>query len=137
MKIGTRSILYGVHAFWFHPIVVLLAWIRLYRRLPNWCQLIAIFCHDLGYKKLPNIDGEEGKRHPAKGAALAASIVAFFKGRSWDTYFFSLLHSRDAAAQVGLPVSALYAPDKYAIWFEPAWFYLLRARLSGEIREFK
>lgn len=137
MKIGTRSILFGVHAFWWHPLVVLLAWFRLYKSFPKWWQLIAIFCHDLGYWGLPNIDGPEGKQHPTKGAALTAKIVALFMGPSWDVYFFSLLHSRDAAARAGLPVSDLYAPDKYAIWFEPAWFYLLRARLSSEIHEFK
>lgn len=137
MKIGTRSILFGVHAFWWHPLVVLLAWLRLYRAFPKWWQLIAIFCHDLGYWGLPNIDGEEGKCHPWGGAALASSIVTFLRGPRWNTYIFSLLHSLAAAARLGLPVSDLYAPDKYSIWFEPAWFYLFRARLSGEIDEFK
>lgn len=137
MKIGTRSILFGVHAFWWHPIVVLLAWLRLYKSFPTWWQLIAIFCHDLGYWNLPNIDGEEGKNHPWRGAAIAGNLVRFLTGAGWNTYIFSLLHSRDAAARLEIPVSELYAADKYAVWFEPAWFYLLRARLSGEIHEFR
>lgn len=137
MKIGTRSILYGAHAFWWHPIVVLLAWIRLYKSLPAWWQLVAIFCHDLGYWGLPNTDGEEGKCHPWPGAVLTGRIVRFFKGSDWNAYFFSLLHSRDIAARLGLPVSDLYAADKYCVWFEPTWFYLWRVQLSGEILEFK
>lgn len=137
MKIGTRSILFGVHAFWWHPIVVLLAWLHLYKKAPNWWQVIAIFCHDLGYWGRSNMDGKEGKYHPGPGATMTGKIVRFFTGSGWDAFFFALLHSRDMAKCLGLPVSELYAPDKYAIWFEPSWFYLLRARLSGEIHEFK
>lgn len=149
MKVGTKSILWGAHAFWFHPIVVLLAWRKLYKRWPRWWQLVAIFCHDLAYWGLPNIDGLEGKQHPFGGALLAARIVVLLRHGRWlrsipelgewgsITYFFSLLHSRDMAAQLGLPVSEAYAADKYSICVEPAWFYLLRTRLSGEIHEFR
>lgn len=138
MKIGTRSILFGVHQFLWHPLTVLLAWRRLYG-WPNWKQAIAIFCHDLGYWGCPNIDGQEGGEHPMRGAMLASRIVGFFRGDKWciHTFYFCLLHSRVAARAYGKEVSALYAADKVSILYDPKWLYLLRARLSGEIKEFK
>src|SRR5688572_16148490 len=131
MKIGTKSVLFGVHQFLWHPLTVLLAWRRLYG-WPNWKQTIAIFCHDLGYWGCPNIDGPEGKSHPRRGALLASRIVGQFTTPLFNydihTYYFTLLHSRDAAKGEGKPVSALYAADKASILFDPKWLYLLRAR---------
>lgn len=140
MKIGTKSILFGVHQFLFHPLVVCLAWRKLYRKWPRWQETVAILCHDLGYWGCPNIDGEEGKRHPYKGARLAAEIGSVVSGRysNWGViHDFTLYHSRDLAKAHGAPVSKLYAADKYCIFYEPGWFYLLRARASGELAEFK
>lgn len=149
MKIGTKSILFGVHAFWWHPITVLLAWRRLYKRNPRWPELIAIACHDLGYWGCSDIDGPSGKKHPHVGAQLTARIVVFLKRGYWlrepvhdgcegsVTYFFTLGHSRDAAKAACILPSSLYAADKASIFYDPKWFYLLRAKLSGEITEFK
>lgn len=151
MKIGTKSILFGVHAFWWHPITVFLAWRKLYKRNPRWPELVAIFLHDIGYWDCSDIDGPAGKHHPHVGALLTAKIVVRLKYGYWikgndqiepgceggPTYYFTLGHSRDAAKAARIFPSPLYAADKASIFYDPKWFYLLRARLSGEITEFK
>lgn len=151
MTIGTKSILFGVHQFFWHPLTVLLAWRKLYKTWPRWPELVAILLHDVGYWGCKNIDGAEGKAHPIFGALLTAKIVVLLRYRYWPkgdtladprchgsvTYYFTLGHSRDAAKAAGIEVSKLYAADKASIFYEPKWFYLLRARLSGEIKEFK
>jgi hypothetical protein len=138
MKIGLKSILFGVHAFWYHPIVVTLAWKKLYRRWPNREQYIAIFCHDLGYAvNCPNIDGQEGRLHPERGAQIGCWVARRI-GAYWPTVQSLILgHSREYAKRHGVCVSALCWPDKYSIVYEPSWFYLLRAKLSGELTEFR
>lgn len=144
MKTGTKSILFGVHAFWWHPITVLFAWRKIYKTWPRWQELVAIVLHDIGYWGLPNIDGREGKMHPYRGAGWTASLVSGFprfpvtNNRRFNYYFwFTAAHSRDAAAALSTDVSPLYAADKVSVLFDPTWFYLLRARLSGEIHEYK
>lgn len=139
MTVGTKSVLWGVHAFWFHPWTVALAWRKLYGKWPRWHEWVAIFAHDIGYLGKPDIDGAAGKLHPYVGAWLAARIVGFFRGEfiDEDTYWFVALHSRDVAVHCGEDPSPLYHADKYSVYFDPTKFYLLRARLSGEMTEFK
>lgn len=53
------------------------------------------------------------------------------------TYDLIIGHSRYySAKQIGIKTSELYVPDKVAVLYDPPWFYLLRAHLSGEIREY-
>lgn len=151
MKIGTKSILFGAHQFLIHPITVLLAWRRLYKKWPDWAELITIFFHDIGYWGLPNMDGLEGRQHPWRGAIVAARIVCLIKYRAWVrphemtqpgvwgsiTFYNTLLHSRDIARELHLPTSRLYAADKCAILFDPPWLYLPRVRFTGEVVEYK
>lgn len=130
MPVGRRSVLFGVHQFLWHPITVLLAWLRLYGR-PTWKELVCIIVHDWGYWFCPNIDGEEGERHPELGAKLA--------GR-WFGPEYQLLcicHSRHYAYLLGCEPSKLCWADKLSILYEPWWFYLFRAWLSGELKEFR
>jgi len=121
--------LFGVHCFWWHPITVWLAWVSLYRRLPDWPETVAIGLHD-EYWGSPNIDGAEGKRHPVRGARWAR----VFGGRKAE--LMALTHSRDFCRLHGLRPGSLCLPDKLSIFFDPAPFYLLRAQLSGELAEF-
>lgn len=153
MKIGTRTLLFGVHQFLWHPFTVWRAWRWLYGSNPSWMELVAIFCHDLGYVGKPNLDGPEGRTHPDGGAALTERIVRFLHpllgDRSWKKYrrpayvagrsafWFSRLHSREYAKQLNETPSLLCWADKACILFDPPKFYLLRARLSGELEEFK
>lgn len=140
MKIGTKSLLFGVHAFWWHPIVVWRAYRALYGETPGLWKTLAIVLHDVGYWGCQNMDGAEGKDHPYKGANWVFTIMKWcgvpFK-RCGFMFMWTASHSRHLAKVLCCPPSALCWADKASIVFEPAWFYLLRARLSGEIKEFK
>lgn len=131
MTVGTKSLLFGVHQFFFHPIFVALAWRRIYgawpARLPVW---VAFLVHDWGYWGCPEMDGLKGKRHPL----LGARIMERFFGAEWGR--FCKYHSRSLARIDGADPSPLCAPDKLAILFYPRWLYLLLARASGELYEY-
>lgn len=139
MNVGTKSVLFGVHNFLWHPLTVGMSWFALYGKAPRWHEWVAIFCHDVGYWGAPNMDGPEGRQHPVRGAELAYEIV-YAMCRDEDVahgaYRLALGHSRFFAKDRGIPVSALFRADKACIYFDPAWFYILRATLSGEIHEY-
>lgn len=130
MKLGRRSILFGVHQFLWHPITVLIAWWRLYG-WPGWRELVCIFIHDWGYWYAPDMDGEEGEKHPE----LAAKPAGKWFGPEYRD--LCLYHSRHYARRAGVEPSRLCWADKLSILYDPRWFYLLRARLSGELREYR
>jgi hypothetical protein len=138
MKIGTKSVLFGVHQFLWHPITVGIAWRRLFKVWPTRKEWICIFVHDLGYWGKPNIDGPEGRTHPEFGAILAHQFADQSSTTGSHTYHdFTLFHSREYAKLNGQEPSLLCWADKYCVLCEPRWFYLLRAKLSGESKEFK
>jgi hypothetical protein len=130
MKIGTKSLLFGVHQFLWHPFTVLLAWQKLYGR-PTLKELFCILIHDIGYLHCPDMDGDSGTMHPLR----AAEIV----NKKWghDYYKLCLFHSRHLSQMLGVTPSRLCWADKLSICYEPAWFYLLRAHLSGELKEYR
>lgn len=155
ISVGTKSVLWGIHAFWWHFLPVTLAWRKLYGRWPTWWELVVVFCHDLGYWGEPNMDGPEGETHPIAGARLAARIVGFiayflWRLRGYDNYVsytmsivqarnameLSVFHSRHYAARSGSEPSKLCWADKLSVHYEPAWWYLLRAHASGEVKEY-
>lgn len=139
MTVGTKSLLFGVHAFWWHPIVVARAWRALYGRWPTLDEWVAIFVHDFGYFGCPEMDGPCGSQHPRLGARIARGVVLFYSRdpvRAAIVYGLIFGHSYSFAASHHAPVSALCAPDKYATCFEPWWWYWLRSTLSGELREY-
>jgi hypothetical protein len=120
-------------------------------RWPHWWEWVAIFCHDIGYWGKPNMDGPEGQTHPEAGARLAKQIVHrvgfwifdnSFSGDEKRCYYagvahdLALYHSSAYAKANGQPTSALYWPDKLSIFFDPRWFYLLRAKATGEVWEY-
>lgn len=138
MRVGTKSVLFGVHQFLWHPITVALAFVRVHRRLPSWWEAIGIACHDLGYWGRTDMDGLSGTLHPLGGATVAYRVVNLFsRKRSPEAYYFCLYHSLTFANRHEMPTSSLYLPDKVSLLFDPKWFYLLRARLSGELAEYK
>lgn len=130
MKLGTRSILFGVHQFLWHPLTVLIAWRRLFGR-PSWKEVVCILIHDWGYWGCPNIDGPRGEKHTELGARLAAKWLGAEHGK------LCLYHSRHYAQQRGVEPSKLCWADKLSIQYEPWWFYLVRAQLSGELFEYR
>ncbi len=77
--IGTRSVLFGAHCFFIHPWFVAAAWTRLYGFPTDFRLWVAFVLHDLGYlfQWCPNIDGEEGERHPQ----WAAKVMHFLFDR--------------------------------------------------------
>ena len=128
--LGRRSLLFGVHQLIWHPWTVYRAWKSLYGH-PNWREVVCIIIHDWGYWSASNIDGPEGQRHPELGARIARWLFG-------DEYGdLVLYHSRHYARLHGQPPSKLCWADKLSILYEPKWFYLLRAKLSGEIHEFR
>ena len=131
MKVGTKSLLFGGHQFIIHPIVVLLAWIRLYGFPKNYRIIIAMIVHDWGYWSKPNIDGIEGKNHPKFGARLMQILF----NNNW--FLFTYFHSRFCVrwSYTEYPSRLCYA-DKLAFCYEIKWFFLLRITLSEEIKEF-
>lgn len=152
MNVGTRSLLFGVHQFLWHPWTVYRAWLHLYGR-PTWRELICIFIHDWGYWGSPNMDGAEGTRHPELGARIAGWLLGP------EYHDLVLYHSRHYVRERNLGRAAssealwlldkIYEPvitvepsrlcwaDKLSILYDPPVLYITRARLSGEIREYR
>jgi hypothetical protein len=130
MKLGQRSLLFGVHQFIWHPITVLIAWWRLYGR-PSWIEFICIVIHDWGYWFAPNMDGPEGEKHPEYAARLAG------KWFGPKYHALCLYHSRHYARNAGVEPSLLCWADKLSILCEPWWLYLPRAWASGELKEYR
>ena len=130
MKIGTKSVLFGVHQFILHPLFVFRAWIWLFG-WPSLGETVAIIIHDLGYVGKPNMDGDEGDTHP-EWAAL------FFERRGrQDLANLCRGHSRFWAKKKGLPLSKLCYADKMGNAFMPIWLWTLGARLTGEIKDYE
>ncbi len=131
MKTGSKSLLIGVHQFIWHPITVWLAWRNLYGRRPTWREAVCIVIHDWGYWGCPNMDGFEGERHPYFAAQIA--------GRLFGPNFHDLVlfHSRHLCAKLGAKPSKLCWADKISMIYDPTPWYLFRARLSGELKEYR
>ncbi|MDB5054019.1 MAG: hypothetical protein JWM44_2069 [Bacilli bacterium] len=131
LPLGRKSILIGVHQFIWHPITVYIAWIECYKRFPTFKESVCILIHDWGYWNAPNMDGAEGETHPEAGAKIAG----FLFGKKY--YDLVLYHSRHYARRDNVEPSALCWPDKLSIKFDPKLFYLLRATITGEIKEYR
>lgn len=131
MKRGTKSILFGVHQFLWHPLTVFLAWIWLFRSLPTWREAVCILIHDWGYWDKPNMDGAEGELHPELGARIAGRLFGS------EYHDLCLYHSRHYARNAGKEPSRLCWADKVSILCDPWWLYLPRAMASGELQEYR
>lgn len=147
MNVGTKSLLFGVHQFLWHPWTVGRAYRHIHGVWPMFDEWLCILVHDWGYWGCPNMDGEEGRRHPEHGAAIAEWLVYFwYRLRGYhprvshlyalEAFDRTIAHSSHYARMRSLKPSALYLPDKASILFEPCWWYLLRAKLSGEVYEY-
>lgn len=130
MKIGTKSILFGAHCFFLHPIFVFVAWWKLYGFPYDPRLWVAFIVHDLGYWGKPNMDGPEGELHPYFGANVMKRLF----GQKW--FDFTLYHSRFLAKKEGAQFSKLCVADKYAIVLTPSWLYLPMVIATGEIKEY-
>ena len=132
MKIGTKSILFGVHQFILHPLMVARAWNIIYHKRPTLHEWCAIITHDLGYWGSPDMDGESGERHPEYSANWWWN-----KGKFGRNVGIEILgHSRFYAGKNGEGLSRLFKADKLSMALYPRWSYLLLGNLSGEIKEY-
>jgi len=140
MKTGTKSVLFGVHQFLWHPITVWMGWVALYGKRPTFKQCIAIAFHDsLGYIGSDRMDDEYGEEHPIRSANM---LLRFGELIGCPEFFREpadeiLRHSRYLCARLGIKPSKLCWSDKMSLAFDPKWAYLLRGRLSGELYEYK
>jgi hypothetical protein len=131
MKTGTKSLLFGVHQFLWHPVTVWLAWRDLYGTRPTWRETVCIIVHDWGYWGCEEMDGRSGLFHPYRGAAIADAIFG------WEYASLVMWHSRTLAKRFHRNPSKLCWPDKVSMKYDPTAFYLFRARLSGELKEYR
>lgn len=158
MKVGTKSVLFGVHCFAIHPWLLAIAWWNLFGFPWDPRLWVAFFVHDIGYWGKPNMDGPEGEQHPYLGARIMGwlfdrlrnegrpingvpqNLSGWFvdaSGLWWGPWsMFTLLHSRHLARKLGMQPSRLAIADKLVIAIEPSWLYLPRAIASGEINEY-
>ncbi len=134
MKIGTRSIVFGVHQFLIHPLMLAYCWWKVYEFPWDFRLWVAFFVHDLGYVGKPNMDGPEGESHPELGARIMHRLFDSANSTKWGD--FCLFHSRFYAENAGKGISPLCVPDKAVIYVTPRWLYLLQSRLSGECHEY-
>lgn len=130
MSIGTKSILFGAHAFWLHPFFVAEAWRQLYGFPWDVRLWVAFFVHDLGYWKAKDLEGPAGESHVYLGARILRSLF----GDAWGE--FSVRHSRYWAKKQGCKVSRLAAADKLAFVLTPWWLYLPMVSATGELNEY-
>jgi len=146
MKVGTKSLLFGVHQIFIHPLWVALAWWKLYGFPFDPRLWVAFVVHDWGYWGCPEMDGPKGDYHPEVGAEIMHTLFDGiecggnglnhwrFPSRTW--YNFCLCHSRFLSKQMGLQPSKLCMADKLSLALEPWWLYLPRAWASSELVEY-
>jgi hypothetical protein len=134
MKVGTKSLLFGVHQVFIHPFWVALSWWKLYGFPFDPRLWMAFIVHDWGYWGCPEMDGEVGDYHPVVGAEIMHRL--FDRGGSYLWYDFCVGHSRFLAKQYGRQPSRLCMADKLSLGLEPWWLYLPRAWASGELKEY-
>ena len=130
MRVGTKSVIFGVHAILVHPFFVAYAWPRLFGFPWDPRLWLPFVVHDVGYLGKANMEGHEGQRH----VVLGGRIMGWLFGPEWRD--FTLCHSRHWAESVGRSYSTLCLADKLAFVLTPAWLYLPMARFSGELREY-
>jgi hypothetical protein len=132
MRTGTKSLLFGVHQFAWHPVTVTLAWRKLYGKWPTWRESICILVHDWGYWGCEKMDDAKGEEHPILGANLVYAIF-----RDHAMYMLCRYHSRHHARVHGQEPSALCWPDKLSHIFYPVWLYWFLSTITGEVNEYK
>lgn len=132
MRVGTCSLLWGVHQFILHPYFVRKAWLQLYGEPPTAKQMIAIIVHDWGYWGCKTMDGSDGELHPALGGRIMRRL---FPRQEYE--YLAACHSRTYARIRKQSPSRLCWADKLAPVLMPRWLYVLLGRLSGELEEYR
>lgn len=130
MRVGTKSVLFGVHSVLLHPWFVAFAFFRLYGFPWDARLWFAFLVHGLGYLHKREMEGSEGERHVELGGRIMRTLF----GPEWGA--FTLAHSRYWAKRNGQRYSRLCVADKLAFVLTPPWLYLPMARATGELWEY-
>jgi len=130
MKLGTKSLLWGAHAFFLHPFQVGWGWRRLWKFPWDPRLWVCFFFHDVGYIMRDQMDGDGSEEHVILGAEIVRSIC----GPEYADE--CCRHSREWCRRWGQPVSRLCLADKMAFVLAPWWLYLPMTRLTGELDEY-
>jgi hypothetical protein len=130
MTVGTKSVLFGAHAFWLHGFFTAKGWAALHGVPWDPRLWLAFFLHDIGYLGCRDVESAEGEEHVNLGARIMGALC----GPKWAD--FTLRHSRHWAKKHGVGVSRLCYADKVAFAITPAWLYLPMAAASGELCEY-
>jgi len=127
MEIGSRSLLFGCHQIFIHPLFTLIGWVRLY----GWSSinlqiLLAIFFHDWGYWGCKFMDGYDGSIHPFRYPLflLRLKLNTTIEEITW--------HSRHLSATFDQRPSRLCWADKLGLITMPSMLWALLAYASGE-----
>ena len=124
MKQGSWSVLFGCHSS-IHSILVIIAWVKLYKRFPRPWELICIFIHDIGHWGKDYLDDIEQKRqHWELGAKIA--------GRLFGNKGFLFVAGHDFYS--GHPNSPLLKPDKYSFYIAPKLWLFSNLLVEPKIR---
>ena len=131
MKTGTKSLLWGCHQFILHPLFVYIAWIKLYKKRPNWKEALCIFVHDWGYWGVEKMESKEGDNHPEWAAIKVWDMLE----ENYYSYL-CLYHSRFYSERADCQPSKLCWADKIGTALYPVWLWVVMAWLSGEGEEY-
>lgn len=141
MRVGTKSVLFGYHAFWLHPFMVAEAWRRIHGFPWDPRLWVAFLVHDIGYLGCADMDGKQGPLHPFMGAGIMAFLFDWvqdpWKADEETWHDFVLCHSRQTAERYFKPWSKLCAPDKLAFLLYPRWLLRCLYWMSGELEEYR
>ena len=74
MKLGTKSLLWGAHAFFLHPLQVGWGWRQLWGFPWDVRLWIGFVFHDVGYFQRDRMDGDGSEEHVILGAEIVRSI---------------------------------------------------------------
>jgi len=87
--------------------------VKLYRKLPNWWQLLCILIHDIGHWGKDYLDNyDEKKQHSELGAKIAKVL---FGQKGYDLIDGHNMYNKDRRSQ-------LHDPDKYSWIIAPIWW---------------
>jgi len=123
---GKRSLLFGCHQIFIHPLFTIIGWVKLYGiGTINIPILLAIFFHDWGYWSCKTMDGD-GLFHPFRTFVLFNGILP---PKSLQEI---IGHSRHLSSSYGIPISRLCWADKLGLAVMPSSLWALLAYISSE-----
>lgn len=121
---GTVSILFGCHSI-IHSSLVLIAWIKLYGKLPRPWQIVCIFLHDIGHLGKNYLSSyEEKKDHWILGSNIAYRL---FGNKGFFLVAGHCSHSK-------YHKSELHKADKYSWYIAPKWWIYLNTIAEPKLK---